>query len=299
MSRVWAVPGLMFLACVGWASAETFHVSADGTGEYPTIQAAVNAAVDGDVILLGDGTFSGDGNWDVEIIDKDVTIGSESGDPTRVVIDCEDGSEQHRAFVLVGGYPIVHGISMIHGTAGSGSSCGGAMNLGGSGATIANCIFAENTAFMGGAVVASWGELTITSCTFYGNEATSPQEGGAALAIDDFGSAHLNNCIAAFGEGGGAIGSLGGSVELFCCDIFGNTGGDYVGPIADQFSVNDNISVDPLFCDAANLDLRLSSDSPCAPGGDCGLVGALPIGCGPTPVETGTWGAIKALYRSE
>ncbi|MBM3318277.1 MAG: hypothetical protein FJY75_10555, partial [Candidatus Eisenbacteria bacterium] len=54
---------------------------------------------------------------------------------------------------------------------------------------------------------------------------------------------------------------------------------------------------DPLFCDPENLDLRLHSDSPCAPGGECGLMGALPIGCGPTPAEATTWGRVKVLFR--
>jgi hypothetical protein len=88
-------------------------------------------------------------------------------------------------------------------------------------------------------------------------------------------------------------------VGLFCCDLFGNIGGDYIGPIVDQLGMNGNISEDPLFCDPGSLDLRIHSDSPCAPGGDCGLIGALPVGCGPTPASETTWGAIKALYRSE
>jgi hypothetical protein len=90
---------------------------------------------------------------------------------------------------------------------------------------------------------------------------------------------------------------LPGALTLECCDIFGNEGGDYVGSITDLLGVDGNISVDPLFCDASGLDFRLHSDSPCAPDGECGLIGALPVGCGPTPSEETRWGRIKGLYR--
>ena len=44
------------------ASGETYVVRPNGTGDFPNIQAAVNAAVDGDVIALTDGVFRGSGN---------------------------------------------------------------------------------------------------------------------------------------------------------------------------------------------------------------------------------------------
>ena len=55
----------------------------------------------------------------------------------------------------------------------------------------------------------------------------------------------------------------------------------------DQTGSNGNISEDPLFCDALEGDYRLRLDSPCtaanSPEG-CGLIGALPVGCGITNV---------------
>lgn len=44
----------------------TYLVTAGGTGDFPTIQAAIDASVAGDTILLADGTFTGDGNWDLD-----------------------------------------------------------------------------------------------------------------------------------------------------------------------------------------------------------------------------------------
>ena len=87
------------------------------------------------------------------------------------------------------------------------------------------------------------------------------------------------------------------SVTFDCCDLFGNAGGDWVGGIADQYGLNGNISADPLFCDPENGDFRLQEDSPCAPGTECDLIGAWPVGCGPTAAEQTTWGGLKARFR--
>jgi hypothetical protein len=292
---------MLLLGCGVPAGAATLHVFPDGSGDYPTIQVAVNAAGGGDVILLASGVYQGDGNRDISLYLKDVTITSESGDPAQTVIDCQESpADPHRAFVIFGGQPVIESISMINGDPGQGNGGGGAViaNYNYNGVTFANCIFAGNSSGVGGAIAMGDGVMTLVSCTFYANESTF-DVGGGALYVGDWGYVTLSNCIVAFGAGGGAFASSGELLQLLCCDIYGNADGDYVGPIADQLGVSGNICMDPLFCDAVNLDLRLSSESPCVPGGDCGQMGALPIGCGPTPVETGTWGAIKALYRSE
>lgn len=87
---------------------------------------------------------------------------------------------------------------------------------------------------------------------------------------------------------------------LTCCDIYGNQG-DWVGPIAGQYGIAGNISEDPFFCNAEAGDFTLHADSPCAPftppNPECDLIGAWPVGCGPTPTLEATWGVIKALFR--
>ena len=107
--------------------------------------------------------------------------------------------------------------------------------------------------------------------------------------------------VASSYTGAGVACSSDGSVSLTCCDLFGNEGGDWVGDIADQASINGNISDDPLFCDLDSDDLHLMPSSPCAPvnSAGCGLIGAMDVGCGPIAVGPMSWSAIKGRYRCQ
>ena len=81
------------------SGAETYIVTPDGTGDFPTIQEAIHAAEDGDIIELTDGVFSGTGNRDISYLGKAITVRSQNGDPHSCVIDCEGSpAEPHRGF---------------------------------------------------------------------------------------------------------------------------------------------------------------------------------------------------------
>ncbi len=121
--------------------------------------------------------------------------------------------------------------------------------------------------------------------------------------------------IAIFGQGSRAlirrniiVGSVQGircelSFPVIECNDIVTSGPRYAGGCTDQTGVNGNISVDPLFCGvpgSGNYFLR--QDSPCAPdnhpnGDNCGVIGALPVGCGIVSTKSVTWGAVKAMYR--
>ena len=80
-----------------------------------------------------------------------------------------------------------------------------------------------------------------------------------------------------------------------CNDFWDNSSGH-----AEGVGINHPSFIrDPLFCDSPAGDFTIQSDSPCAPPGvtGCGLVGALPVGCGPVSVEDWSWGQIKGAYR--
>ena len=54
---------------------------------------------------------------------------------------------------------------------------------------------------------------------------------------------------------------------------------------------------DPLFCDPVTSDYTLNCESPAVHGYGCGLVGALPVGCGASAAHAESWGTIKVMFR--
>jgi len=170
-----------------------------------------------------------------------------------------------------------------------GGNFAGGGGLHGRTATLNYCQFVDNSttadllvehrAEGGGAAVAAGSHFM--RCTFSGNSATTA---GAAIHARDAGSAMIDNTIVAFSLFSEAVSCAGGNTPLLtCCDVYGNAAGDWVGCIAGQAGANGNFSADPLFCRPAENDYTIHADSPCAPDnapGQCGLVGALAVGCG-------------------
>ena len=73
---------LAFQFITGSAAAMTLYVDDDGTGNYTTIQSAVNAAVNGDTIIVNPGTYEGDITLDT----SSLRIQSQSENPEDTVI---------------------------------------------------------------------------------------------------------------------------------------------------------------------------------------------------------------------
>ena len=393
------------------ASATTYLVRANGSGDFPTIQAAIDGTVGGDIIELAYGKYDGEGNRDINFGGKAITIRSQSGNPEDVEIDCGGNEfDPHRAFIFDSGEgsgSVVQDVTITNGyTTGNGgavytsgasptfSGCvfgsnkadgsesyGGAVCCAGaSSPTFTGCFFLGNTASefasgRGGAIACfSGANATISDCHFEGNYAqyrggaifydqadgtitdclleTNGANGGAGMYLR-YGTFTLSGCEVLWnetwaGSGGGLLSyhsdlnitgctfmgnhaltgggmyvdcenftltrtivaySLGGggvwyvyqpyrAVSISCCDVFENTGGNYSHIIGDQTGINNNISEDPLFCDAPAGDMTIDADSPCAPANSpCGqLIGARGVDCG-TPVERTSWGSIKAKFE--
>ncbi len=74
----------LWIPIVLWGSlaqATTYVVKSDGKGDFPNIQAAINAAASGDTVALTDGVFTGDGNRDISFLGKAMVLRSLSGNP--------------------------------------------------------------------------------------------------------------------------------------------------------------------------------------------------------------------------
>ena len=169
--------------------------------------------------------------------------------------------------------------------------------------TLRECIFVGNSSLSSGAALTASIVVTaeVYNCTFWGNG-----EGSQAPTVangEDCQTTLQNTIIAATHVGPALVSYPGGSAFalLTCCDLHGNAGGDWVGEIADQFGIDGNISADPLFCNPEMGEFTLAEDSPCAPftppNEECDLIGARPIGCGPTDVSKVSWGELKSRFR--
>lgn len=304
----WAfVAWILILSAAESAWATSYTVRPDGTGDFPSIQAAIAGCVDGDIIVLADGVFVGSGNRDINYQGKAVTVQSLSGDPRTCIIDLQSAGRGVSFFSGEGHGSVLQGVTITNGYSeahGAGIWC----HLQSS-PTISNCIVASNHAkwtgaglycflnsspvvdrcvfyrnraeISGGGAHFDLGSSPVLShCTFYGN--SSPVASG--INGDGYGEgvATLTNCIVAYGVDGEAV-WCGNRAVLTCCDLYGNEGGDYTGCLADQYGINGNISAHPLFCDPADRNLMLQESSPCAPFSEanpaCDLIGARPVAC--------------------
>ena len=75
--------------------AKTIIVDDDGPADFNNIQAAIIDANDGDTVLVKDGTYTGDGNHDIEFLGKAITVRSQHG-PQNCIIDCNGPPYQYR-----------------------------------------------------------------------------------------------------------------------------------------------------------------------------------------------------------
>lgn len=158
---------------------------------------------------------------------------------------------------------------------------GGALHGGGDYARLEDCVLYANTAqARGGGIYGFRTSLQMAGCSVVANAA--PDGGG--LACDESFPV-LQNTVIAFATLGAAVtGTYAEFMVLECCDIYGNEGGDWTGPVAGRDGVDGNLAVDPSFCALASGGLDLAPGSPLLAAGACGPIGAGGAGCGAAPV---------------
>ncbi len=127
--------------------ASTIHVPQD----QPTIQAGLNAAANGDFVLVAPGTYTGSGNKNLDFGGRTITLASVNG-AAVTIIDCQgsgrgmlfDSGETQSASVY--GFTIRNGVAP--GTFPNNS--GGGIYCNGGSPTIAGCVIENNSAGWGG-----------------------------------------------------------------------------------------------------------------------------------------------------
>ncbi len=238
------VPVLAFGLAAVTANADTIYVCWDGSGDYVTIQEGIDAAVDGDEVVICDGTYTGEGNKNLDFGGRAITVRSENG-PEHCVIDCQNDG---RAFYFHSGETaasVVDGFTITNGGPGGAVFCSGSgptftsctflnNQSGGEGGGIAcwdnarpvisGCVFDDNTARFGGGLACYWGAFaTVVNCVFSGNTVTN--EGGAIYCDGEGGAVISDSSIV-----GNECGTIGGGlyvgncrVTLTRCVVSGNT----------------------------------------------------------------------------
>jgi len=200
---------LISLCLTSTALATTWTVDDDGKADFDNIQAAVDAASDGDEIVVYPGTYTStqDGHV-VNMLGKAVTLrSSDPSDPDVVAATIIDGKNTRRGLAcfnqetsntIISGFTITNGFSVEFdynqdgGIGWEENGGGGIYNWTDSNPTIQYCIFSQNTSqgSGGGMYNYQFSNPTIVDCLFKNNVASS---GGAIFNYNN--TPTLTRCI--------------------------------------------------------------------------------------------------------
>jgi len=236
LMKTMSVCVLVVLCSASIAAAGTILVRQDGSGDAVTIGGALDLASDGDVILVGPGTYA-----EALLVTVDVEFYSEVGAASTVL----DGADSHAIMQVEAASVVIDGFTFTR-ALGSGATHGAALLVWqNSQAVVTDCVFTDNHAgWDNGAIHARhFGTVvTVSDCEFTGN--TAAHNGGAcgshtgavmtivtcvftdnwtpaiAGACNAYG-ATLNVHDSVFVGNAGAVGAI--IVEDSVADISGNT----------------------------------------------------------------------------
>jgi hypothetical protein len=294
---------LVALSLVLPCTADTITVNWDGSSDYTTIQAGINAAVSGaDSVIVAEGTYV----ENISFGGKDIILTStDPNDPAVVEATIIDGGGTGRVVTFLGtetsncvltGFTVTNGyLDGEHGPGINGYDCtatinnciirnntaisddgdgGGIYNLNG---LISGCIVRDNTAYYGGGIAASHGR--IENCLVYGNYATN--RGGAMNNCDG----DIVNCTVV--DNSAAFEYVGVRIcngPIINCIIWGHSGVNLSPGSTPTYSCiqgwsgggTGNISDYPGFADPCGLDYHLLPGSLCIDTGTNSPPGGLP-----------------------
>ena len=204
----------------------TSSVCAAPDGPKATIQAAINATSNGDVVFVADGVYTGSGNKNLNYNGRLITVRSADG-PDNCIIDCQGSGRAFRFVTDETTESVIQGFTITNGSA----SLGGGFFLENAGASVLDCVFDSNTADVGGAIYhIEEGDLILDNCTFTANLAT-----GVGGVFSPFNTVTLSDCVFLENVGSYVIGGLAvghSEISLTNCSFFQNDGNFLGGGIA-------------------------------------------------------------------
>ncbi|MCP4712806.1 MAG: right-handed parallel beta-helix repeat-containing protein, partial [Planctomycetes bacterium] len=240
-----------------WNGPHTVKVSLDVLStelhvprDYPTIQAAIDNALDGFEVVVADGVYTGEGNRDIYLKGKAITVRSANG-PANCIIDCQGSYDNyHLGFTFLSGDQsdtILDGFTIINGYSrqGGGIDClyksspaitnciirsceslrnhyGGGIHCYNSSAVITNCVLEDNIASHGGGgITCINSQVILEGCTIRDNTASS---GGGIYCSN--GTVQINRCVISGNKAiynGGGIFLKNNTATITNCIICGNS----------------------------------------------------------------------------
>ncbi|MFH0733512.1 MAG: fibronectin type III domain-containing protein [bacterium] len=232
-----------FIVFFGFSSLfaqNTIYVSLSGSNSAPysswataatNIQTAVNAANTGDVVLVGDGTYTLTSNISIT---KGITVKSLNGSSSTAI----NGNNATRCLYVNHTNAVIEGFTITQGYNPGGF--GGAVNIV-SGGTVQNCIITSSQARDGGGVAIDNSGL-VQNCLIFGNTANNNSGSGYGGGVRMLNGGITRNCLVSANSSA----NYGGGINIWesgliqNCTIVNNTAPNGAGVRLRNNSVMEN-----------------------------------------------------------
>lgn len=238
--------------------------------DYNTIQRAIDSARYGDVVEVAPGTYSDDGNWDIDFRGRSITVRSAAG-PAQTIIDCQGSG--HRGFYFHAGEgpdSVLRGFTIIDGLA-PGSDIpsdnaswnsspthpiGGGIYCEFSSPSIVDCVIKRCTAEVGGGIGCVAASPAIMDCVVeqcHAGGQGSAQSGGygAGIGLIRDSDAELIDCQ--IKDNLGYTNSLGGGVYCWQSELL------LAGCTVTSNSASGNIIGGGVYCGGFSSEIALEN----------------------------------------
>ena len=224
MQKAFAV---LFCLTAGIAcGANIITVDDDGPADYTTIGVAIDAAIDGDIVVVCPGTYTGEDNRNINLASKAITVRStDPQDPAVVaatIIDCDYLGRGFDFNNSEGPDSIVNGFTIVNAEDTDLDYEGGAIRCDGSSPTIANCRILNSLGYIGGGICNENGSSpTLINCVISGNDGG---DSGGGLFNSNNSDPNVINCAFSGNSAweGGAIFNDQSNPNVTNCTITGN-----------------------------------------------------------------------------